>query len=88
MVDRVAVSIHWLLYNSDGRLGLSLLASVNLYCRSSPTCHWSTPISKGLDVILFAAELGFGDRLLLAGFEVESRLNGHLGKFLLILVCK
>jgi hypothetical protein len=64
MVDRVAVSIDWLLYNSDRRLGLGLLASVNLYCRSASTCHWGIPIRKGLDVILFAAELGLGDRFL------------------------
>ena len=64
MVNRIAVSIDWLLYKSDRRLGFGFLASVNLYCRPGPTCHWSTPIREGLDVILFAAKLGLGDRFL------------------------
>ena len=64
MIDRVAMSIHWVLYNSDRRLSLSLLATVNLYCRPASTCHWGTPIRKSLDVILFAAELSLGDRFI------------------------
>ena len=64
MVNWDAVRIYRLLNKSDRWLGLCLLASVNLYCRPGPTCRWSTSIRKGLDVILFAAEVGLGDRFL------------------------